>query len=399
MTLSAADPARPHRRTPRPWWFRFIGWILALALVVAFAAVTLANGSYSATTHTTAAKPLPAAQAPPGDSLSPVGSFEPAARLAGPVVADLQPEGVIARDPESGDEVWRYLREDAELCAHRATAERIVLVYPTGDRCDQAVSLSPGSGARQWQRTIEADSANEIIWTDGGFISLDPRKTISYESNQGFERFTVDTTTGQSASVEMSQCENLQAAGQASVVILQRCRADADAPWLEHLVVNVESDGKPREVGRTYLSGAGEVSLLAATEDGTALLRSADGVILAAPPAAQTAVPVSGLAPMDQNVRVLPTRGSVVLTDAQITAGLGPDQASVAWSAPSVAPASYSVTSLYVPTVTGIEVRAVDNGGLVRTIALPSPVPAGAEVTVNGPLVAIRDESGLDVLR
>lgn len=398
MTLPTERPDRP-RRTPRPWWFRLIGWLAALAVLAGAVGITLARGSYSATTHTLAQPPRPADQTPPAQSVSPIGSFDTSDQLAGPVVADLQPGGVIGRDPASGEEIWRYMREDSKTCAHHATADRIVLVYPTGDRCDQAISLSPGSGARQWQRTIEAHSANEIIWTDGGFISLDPRKMISYEINQGFERFTVDTTTGQTASVEMSQCEHLDAAGHASVVTLQRCRADADSPWQEQLIVNVESDGKPREVGRTFLSGDGELDLVDATQDGTAFLRATDGVILAVPPAAQTAVPIPGLPPMSEQTRLIMTRGSVVLTDPQVTAGLGPDLASVAWSTPGVAPASYSVTSLYVPTAAGIEVRAADDGALLRTIALPEPLPAGAELTVHGPLVAIRDEPSLTVLR
>lgn len=398
MTLPAERSARS-RRTPRPWWFRLIGWAVALALVAVAAVVVIANGSYSATTHTVADSPLPAEQTPPAPSVAPIGSYDESSRLAGPVVAELKPGGVIARDPASGEEVWRYLREDANTCAHRVAADRIVLVYPTGDRCDQAVSLSPSSGARQWQRTIEAHSANEIIWTDGGFISLDPRKMISYETNQGFERFTLDTTTGQTASIEMSQCENLDAAGHTNVVVLQRCRADADAPWQEHLVVNVESDGKPREVGRTYLSGDEGLSLLDAAPNGTAFLRSADGTVLAVPAAAQTAVPVTGLPPMGEDARIIFTRDSIIVTDAQTTAGLADDQATAAWTAPAVAPASYSVTSLYVPTTAGIEVRSTADGELVRTVELPAPIPAGADVSVNGPLVAIRDDSGLTVLR
>ncbi|WP_153506572.1 outer membrane protein assembly factor BamB family protein [Cumulibacter manganitolerans] len=383
---------------PRPWPVRLAGWALALTLLAVAALVVTGRGSFAATTHTVAKRPLADDPGEPADAVTEVHRFPAGSHLVGPAVVRIGSHGAIAYDPDTGDEVWRYLRADAAVCAQRAEGTQVVLLYRSGERCTEAIALDVRSGERRWQRTVEAAGQNTIVWNTGGFLSVDAAKMIVFEVNQGYERFTLDNSTTDHIEGEHTSCENTAASGATDVVTLQRCRATDDEPWVAQLVVNAASDGDPREVGRSYLTGIAGPELIGSLEDGTAYVRDSAGAVHVYAAGAATPVTVAGLPPVPADVRLLGARGGSMLTDGATVFRLDQSGAHVAWSATVVAPPSQRGNSLYLPTAGGIEVRAADTGQVTRTIAAALP-PHAAEVTVGGPRIGVLRDDGLVVLR
>lgn len=393
-----SSPARTRpRRTPWTWQLRLAGWLVVLGLLVATVLLAVRSGSYGATTHTTAAEPAPALPGEPAAAVQQVNRVDGTGVLAGSTVADIGEHGVVSRDAVTGEELWRYTRSDTTVCAQYADAIQVLLVYASGERCDEAISLDTATGARKWQRTIEAAGENRVVVGADGMLSIDPAKLISYETGQGFERFTIDNSTTDHIEGEHTSCENLDAAGSALVATLQRCRADEDAPWIHHVLISSPSDGNAREVGRSYLNGVTDPDLLGVTQDGTAIVRDAAGSVLLYPATAQNPTSISGLPPLDGELTVIAGRGSIVISDATTAYLLDPSRTSVAAAIPVIAPPTQHGTALYIPTAAGIELRAADTGALSRTIAIEPAPSAPLAVTVSGQLVGVRDETGLSV--
>lgn len=397
MPQPAASLARG--RSPRPWWFRLGGWVVALVLVALTVLVVIDRGSYGATEHSVAAVPAAPLTGEPAATVTLQSEHDAQSYLAGPVVAQVTEHGVVARAVGSDEELWRYVRTDTEVCAHRVNAQHITLIYAAGDRCAEAVSLSPGTGARQWQRTIEAVQPNEIVWGDGSFISLDPAKTIYYEDTQGFERFTLDNSRTDHIEGEHTSCENLDAAGSPLVATLQRCRAQPTDPWVLQVVLNEASDGEPRETGRSYLGAMVDPSIDGVAPDGTTVLRDAAGVVHVLPPGASEPVPLAGMPAVapDQPLHVVAPRGAIVLSTASTAHELDPSRTSVA-SVTDIVAAPYGVgPRLYLPNASGVEERDTVNARTIRTIGWQAGTVAPAELVVHGPLIAVRDAAGLRV--
>lgn len=373
--------------------------MLALVVVAVLAVVVVNHGTYGATEHTVAGSPAVPLTGEPGPALTEQSSHHTGSYLAGPVIARISEHGVVATDVYSGEELWRYTRNDSTVCAHRANAQHVTLIYASGARCDEAVSLNPTSGTRQWQRTIEAVHANRIIWTDGSFISLDPAKTIVYEDTQGFERFTVDTSTTDHIEGEHTSCENLDAAGSPQVATLQRCRATADEPWIHQVVVNEPSDGDPRETGRSYLSGLLDPVVEGVSPDGTTILRDATGAVYALPLGATDPLVITAIPPVPpgEPLHVLAVRGSILISTRTTSYALNPARTGVAWSSAITAAPYGAGVRLYLATATGIDERDAVDGRLIRTIGWDAPVIAPADLVVTGPLVGLRDAAGLRV--
>lgn len=387
------------RRVPRPWWFRLVGWVIALALLATLAVLIVDRGSYGATEHTVARTAAPALDGEPAASVVPQGSYPEGSYLAGPVIANITEHGVVALDPDTGQTLWQYLRSDTTVCAHRTNAQHVTLVYASGDRCDEAVSLKPADGTRQWQRTLEAVHPNRIVWDEGVLISIDPSKVIVFEDGQGFERFTLDNSKTDHIAGEHTSCENLDAAGSSMVATLQRCRASTTEPWLYQVVVNEASDGQPRETGRSYLTRLTEPTVEGVSPNGTAILRDADGVVYSLTLGASEPQPIAGIATTapDQPLDVVASRGTILVSAGSTTYSLNPSRTAVSWSTPIVAlPYAFDIW-IYVPTASGIEVRSAVDGQLARTIVWSASTTPPAEIVVSGPLIGVRDAAGLQV--
>ena len=393
-----SDTTPRARRTPRPWPVRLVGWLVALVLVGTAAAVIINRGSFGHTTHEVAATPLKDDHAALAASVTPVHDFPADSYLVGPAVVTINDSGAVGHDPDSGEQAWRYTRTDTSVCAHHTEGTLVVLVYASGDRCDEAIGIDVRSGNRRWQRTIEATGKNTIVWNQGGFLSVDAAKMIAYENNQGYERFTLDNSVTDNIEGEHTSCENLAATGAHNVVTLQRCRATGNDPWALQLVVTTASDGDSREVGRSYLTGIDDPQLIDSLENGTAYVRDSAGTVRVYTAGAQDPTTVLGLPAMPEAVDVLSTRSGTVLSDGTTAFGLDNTGSHVAWSTPIVAAPTLLGNDLYLPTEGALQVRAADNGQPTRSIAAPL-APGTTEVAVSGPRIGVRTDAGLVVLR
>lgn len=391
---------RPPGRAPfRPWAVRLGGWLLALGLLIVAAIVLVERGSYGATEHTIASSPPAELSGQPADTLAPESNHDTDSYVAGPVIASIGEHGVVAFERTTGEELWRYQRTDAPVCAHHVTAKRIILVYGAADRCNEAISLEPAGGVRQWQRTLEAVHPNEIVMADDMFLSVDPAKVIAYETNQGYERFTLDNSLTNHIAGEHTTCENLQAAGAPIVATIQRCRATETEPWLVQLVINAASEGKPRETGRSYLNELNDPQLVGVADEGTTFVRDAAGAVHVLLPGAGEVVPVNGLPALapDEPLQLLAIRGTTVLSTLDVAYYLDAGRTNVTGTSDLVAAPYVDGTLLYIPTPTGIEVRDGFDGALQRTLSWPAQPSPPAEIVVSGPLIGLRDADGLQV--
>lgn len=372
--------------SPRPWWFRLGAWVVALTVAIGTMLLVVRSGSYGATTHTLADEPVPAPDGHLEGSLTEVASYDGASALVGGVVVTIYESGATARTIEDGATAWTYQRSDLPVCAHTVTTSRVLLFYANGPVCNEVVSLEASNGARNWQRTIEADGPNEIIIGDGSFISVGPAKVIVYEQSQGYERFSLAPRVD--AAIASTSCEYLDAAGSSNVAVLQRCANGDGEPDSYHVIVNSPSDGKPRETGRTPLQLL-DPQLIGALLDGTALV-SSQGVLYVVPVGALDPIPVDGVT-LDDTAAAATSIAGVAITSGGTGYVLGPDAQVVMWSGPVLAP----------PYIHRLEAAWLDGSGLIRIDprtgaesmrAVISPPLSGPvdDVQIVGPYVAVR---------
>ncbi|WP_233517556.1 outer membrane protein assembly factor BamB family protein [Geodermatophilus marinus] len=314
----------------------------ALALVVA--AALLWRGSDAAATVSTTA---PAVEAPAGDLPATLG-VRWTAQATGPVdVAGARalvagPHGVRALDPVTGAEAWRYTRANARLCDAVVVDGRVVAVFRTTGRCDEAVALEAGTGVRAWTRNVTYEAGVRLHATGGVVLAVGSTGVVTLDPGAGGTRWRQSTPEG--CTVGGAD------AGPAGVVVLQHC--DRTAPpqlrlfdafdgtprWtrdltdptstlaaVSELVVvagdtGVEFLAAPDGSPTGTLDAGGDDVLVSAVGDTTLVL--ADGTVSAVDPAGAVRweAPAEGLpspspqAPADGVVAV-PEAGAVVLRD------------------------------------------------------------------------------------
>lgn len=376
-------------RTPGPWWFRLGAWLLALGILLVTFLFVISRSSYGTTEHTWRSQPLTVdnAQLPP--TLEQTSTFVAGSQLAGPVVLEPTGDGVDAYPIEGGDTVWSYHRPGKQVCASHASPQRLIMMYANGDVCNEALSLDLGTGKRVWSRTLEAVAANEIVWEDSTFLSVDEQKVILYEQTQGYERFTFTAVDTRSSGAEESECEQLDAAGTTLIGTLQRCRVSADAPWTTQVVVNSVDDGKPLEMGRTPLD-LPEPQLLGTLPDGTSLIRS-ETTLYVAPLGATTPIAVGGLA-LDEHASAQVTGAGALLTTGGRAYSLVAPYTTIGWSRELVSTPVLRGAIVNLATASGVETIDLRGGQTATISALPASLPASDRLptlTVSGAYAAL----------
>ncbi|MGY1813484.1 PQQ-binding-like beta-propeller repeat protein [Blastococcus sp. SYSU D00820] len=215
---------RPRRPPLRVWV-----WTAATVALAVLAAL-LWRGSDAAATESTTAAPADVPDGTPAGAVSErwtVDAAEVPRRFvqAGRVVLAVE-HGVRALDAVSGEEAWHYTRSNARLCDLTAVDDRVVAVFATEDRCDEAVALDAGTGVRQWTRNTSLRPDITLTSTSGTVLATAPTGVTTFDP-------IGDTLRWRAAAGEGCRIED-SAVGSAGVVLLESC-ADAPAPRLRLL--------------------------------------------------------------------------------------------------------------------------------------------------------------------
>jgi hypothetical protein len=286
------------------------------------------------------------------------------------VVGDRQ--GVRALAVTTGAEAWRYTRANARLCDWTLVGGRVVAVFGTEDRCDEAVALSVDTGVRQWTRNLDLRPDAVLSGTDGIVLAAGPTGVLTLDPAGSGTRWRAAPDEG--CTVEDADV------GGAGVAVLQRCADSTRVRLLDGY------DGTPlwtRDVaGGTTLAGV-EQAVVVAGGDGVQLLAGADGAPLGAPVAEAAAeVLVAGVS----TTALVWSGGTLTVVDQ----GTG----AVSWRGPATGLPAGAVdrallpagTSVPVPEGDAVVLRDLATGAELQRIATPH-LPAGGLVTVTGPLV------------
>lgn len=391
-----AERRRPSR--PWPWWGRVVAWVVVLGATVTGFVAVVGTGSAATTVYSPAVTVLPTPSGSVGTSVAQTsqggvdGAIQPV--MVGPTVAVFDPTGVTGRSSRTGTALWSYHRPDAKACAGGATATAVVLVVGRDGRCDEAIGFDAASGARSFQRTLEAGTPSRVTIQGNTLIAFSASRLLSVDLGSGYQRFTYDTT--QATQADPAGCQILDASGQSTVSVLQRCRETSSDAWTYTVVALTANEDKGSETAR-YPVGTDRPSLLGTLTDGTAVLALKGGAVVLA---SGRGLPPVTLAGVDGSGRpgqvVLGGRGDLLVVGTSVYA-LDDSRTTVVWQAQSQA----------VPAVLQDEIALLGDGridfvdpatGTLRRSATVSPAPlidpggviatlriVGAVVAVTGP--------------
>lgn len=362
----------------------------ALALVVV--AALLWRGSDAAATESTTAAP---ADAPDGE---PAGAVSAAWDAGGDPLPEVVVQdgrvlvggehGVRALDAVTGEEAWHYTRSNARLCDVTAVDGRVVAVFATAGRCDEAVALDAGTGVRQWTRNLSLRPDITLTSSPGMVLATAPTGVVVVDPGSDTLRWRADASDA---------CRiRSGAVGSAAVVLLETCDGTARLRGLERGAgeglwsrdVPTADDAAP-----VVLAGAGRLVALAVGDE-LQLVRAADGVPLPAvplPPAApddtDDADPV---AVEDDGTLFVWARGTTLAVDQATGRQL--------WSTPSrglpAVPGAKALeivsTPVLVPEDGAFVSRDSRTGEELGRSTVDGELPAGGRTATIGPVVVYR---------
>ncbi|MGY1821187.1 outer membrane protein assembly factor BamB family protein [Geodermatophilus sp. SYSU D00079] len=358
-------------------------WVWAAAtLALAVVAVLLWRGSDAAATDSTTAGP---AGVPPGTPAGAVsaawtsatsgdGAARPAVHGGRVLVGDER--GVHALDAVTGEEAWRYTRANAVLCDWTLVGGRVVAVFRTEDRCDEAIALVADTGVRAWTRNVDLRTDAVLHSTDGIVLAASPTGVVTIDPVGDNIRWRQAATGG---------CRLLDAdVGEAGVVVLQRC---AEALQLR-LFDGYE--GSPRWTrdlpgGNATLAGVDRAVVLA-QDDRVQLYAGADGTPLGSPvtgPADGTAT-ATGIGDT-----LLVLAGGTLSAVDQATGDLRWDVPAAALPTGPAVPGPGDATPVPVAEDGAIVVRDLATGAELSRSAVAGLRPGGA-TTLVGPVVVLQ---------
>jgi outer membrane protein assembly factor BamB len=373
-------------------------WVwTAVTLVVAAVAVLLWRTSDAAATSSTTAAPATVPDAPPAAAISqawaaPTGPG-PRRVVEGGRVLVTDEHGLALLDADTGEEAWHYRRSNATLCDATAVDGRVIAVFRTTSRCNEAVALTAATGVRAWYRNVRFRTDVDLTSTDQILLASSPTGVVTIDPAGNNTRWRHAPSTG---------CRLVDAdVGSTGVVVLQRC---PDAPALQVQLLD-GFDGQP--VWTRDLDTGGQTARLAGADrlvdivvgDRVQVLSPVDGSLLT-----DLALPATGQDPRTEplqqagvgDVALLWARGTVYALD-QAT-GL-PRWSVPALGLPSVTGTVTADTTVTVPEDGAFVQRLLSDGTEVGRSTTDAAVPAGGRTSVLGPVVVYATADEVIALR
>ncbi|WP_409332163.1 PQQ-binding-like beta-propeller repeat protein [Trujillonella humicola] len=362
----------------------------ALALVVV--AALLWRGSDAAATESTTAAPADVPEGAPAGAVSAAwdaaaGPLPEAVVQGGRVLVGGE-HGVRALDAVSGEEAWHYTRSNARMCDVTAVDGRVVAVFATAGRCDEAVALDAGTGVRQWTRNLSLRPDITLTSSPGMVLATAPSGVVVVDPGSNTLRWRADASDG---------CRiSSGAVGSTAVVLLETCdgtarlrgldRGEGDGVWSRD--VPLPDDATP-----VALVGASRLVAFAVGDE-LQLVRAQDGVPLLPVP-----LPPAGPDDADGLPPVAVESGGTLLVWARGTA-LALDQATgrLLWSVPARGlPAvgadkglELVAAPVVVPEDGALVTRDSRTGEELGRSTVAGELPAGGRAATIGPVVVYR---------
>ncbi len=251
-----------------------------IAIVVAVATTVLwlrsdARGTTSITASTPASEALPVLTPP--ETLSEIWRATSGASSA-PIAADgavaTADDGTVTgRDRLTGDELWRYQR-DMPLCGTIGAWNSVVAVYRDQRGCSQVTQLDGASGAREAQRSSDADDDVTLSYDGTYIVSRGPERLESWRSDlvRTLELGRVDAPINPHKQPHPG-CELMSAAaGGTRLSVLMHCPGEA-GDRLSVLDIAPSDNQEPHEFGTSLVGAANTpgARIVAASGDRTAV--------------------------------------------------------------------------------------------------------------------------------
>jgi outer membrane protein assembly factor BamB len=301
--------------------------------------------------------------------------------------------GLALLDADTGEEAWHYRRSNATLCDATAVDGRVIAVFRTTSRCNEAVALTAATGVRAWYRNVRFRTDVDLTSTDQILLASSPTGVVTIDPAGNNTRWRHAPSTG---------CRLVDAdVGSTGVVVLQRC---PDAPALQVQLLD-GFDGQP--VWTRDLDTGGQTARLAGADrlvdivvgDRVQVLSPVDGSLLT-----DLALPATGQDPRTEplqqagvgDVALLWARGTVYALD-QAT-GL-PRWSVPALGLPSVTGTVTADTTVTVPEDGAFVQRLLSDGTEVGRSTTDAAVPAGGRTSVLGPVVVYATADEVIALR
>lgn len=257
-------PIKPERRTRLDL---VVAALIAVACLVAGLAVWLTSPARSTDARVADEPAPPAAAVPVPTELTERWRADSAQTRVPQVSTGLvitgDGETVAGRDPADGRVHWNY-RRDLPLCdvlaAWPATADVVLAAYRAPRGCSEITALSGADGARDGNRTSDADSDLRLVPSPGYVLALGSERLETWGSNlvRGIEYGRVEAPVNADTQPGRVDCRLYSGAvGGERVALVERC-GDDPGYRLTVLGAVLDDDEKVAQYGSTLLTDAAD---------------------------------------------------------------------------------------------------------------------------------------------
>ena len=166
---------------------------------------------------------------------------------------------VVARDPATGRQVWRYHRNRrvcSALAAWRETRDTVLAVYGNSRGCSEVTALQGETGARTGARTSDADNSVDLIGGSNYVLAQGPTRLETWGTNlvRGIEYGRIDAPVKPDAQPQRTGCDISSATlGGDRLALIEHC-GDDSGYRLTVLGLNQDDDEKVRQFGSTLIT-------------------------------------------------------------------------------------------------------------------------------------------------
>ncbi|SDJ32969.1 PQQ-like domain-containing protein [Frankineae bacterium MT45] len=369
---------------------------LVTAAAVAIFVTIVARGEIShVTSHTASAAPATVTAAPRSQPLTVAWRTDDTTAVGQPffggTVVTYSKHTVSGRDARTGSPRWTFTRSDRVLCSVIQESGKTQALYSAKGDCDELTTLDTGTGQRIQERTLD-DDGNLVVGTpvvipDSDALTLATSTLVrTIRMSDGLNGWTY---------VAPAQCQNLRVVrGSAGVLISQHC-TDGDYLLLRDLTAPDKSGENTTDPVKWRIRTAAVVP--AAADSFVAVLNPATRQLIRYQPSNGSVVAgETALTPAPSPLRPVlqtPSADGELLWFGETVYALNDHGTRQLWSrgattlptfsGPGTATGSDDLTTLAMPTSTGIAILDPTSGAVRESIPLNAP-PANSRIITLG---------------
>ncbi|SOD73166.1 putative pyrroloquinoline-quinone binding quinoprotein [Jatrophihabitans sp. GAS493] len=375
---------------------------LITAATVATFLIIVARGEIShVSSRTAASAPATVTAAPRSNPLTVAWRSDDATAIGQPffggTVVTYSAHTVTGRDARTGSPRWTFTRTDRALCSVIQESGKTQALYSAKGNCDELTTLDTGTGQRIQERTLD-DEGNLVIGTP---IVIPDSLALTLATSTLVRTIRMSDGLNGWTYVAPAQCQNLRVVrGAAGVLISQHC-TNGDYLLLRDLTAPDKSGDNPTDpvkwrIRTSAVVPAAADSFVAALDSTTRTLiryQPSNGSVLAT-----DTVLTPAPSPLRPVLQTESTNGELIWIGDTVYAVDTPGARQVwskpastlpTFSGPGTATGSADLSTLALPTSTGIAILNPSSGAVTESIAVNAPPADSRIITVgSGFLVA-----------